>query len=205
MHIPTNALHSLWSGALYAPNRKRVTLFFIWCGGRKLWGWSIHTCRAQMSGRQEKMPPGTMFSKEMDIKEYLPYPEMRPLGDFLEAWPPDDVCIVAARVAPALSADTTARQATPPNVPGIAEGTIARFDFSDPDQRAEADKLRLHEVPFILVNVPDVVKASERWTDEYLVQRFGSEPRPVTVSESNHFMVGKRGGGGENGAHPSLW
>ena len=51
-----------------------------------------------------------------------------------------------------------------PSISGIAEGTVARFNYSDPVERDKAALHRLNEVPFILTNVPDISDASKRWT-----------------------------------------
>jgi hypothetical protein len=37
------------------------------------------------------LPPNTLFSKEADIEDYLPYPPLQPLGKLLKEWPPDEV------------------------------------------------------------------------------------------------------------------
>ena len=59
---------------------------------------------------------------------------------------------------------TILQQPDIPLIPGIAEGTVARFNYSDPAEREKAALYRLHEVPFILTDVPDVTQASKRWT-----------------------------------------
>jgi hypothetical protein len=42
----------------------------------------------------------------------------------------------------------------------------------------------------MLTNVPDITRTVNKWSqDEYLINKFGTQPRKVTVSESNHFMV----------------
>ena len=38
------------------------------------------------------------------------------------------------------------RQPTPPPLPGINEGNLTRFDFSNETHRKEAERYRLHEV-----------------------------------------------------------
>eukprot|EP00052_Salpingoeca_macrocollata_P020455 m.171858 g.171858 ORF g.171858 m.171858 type:complete len:702 (-) comp21272_c0_seq4:21-2126(-) len=102
------------------------------------------------------------------VQDYLPYPELKPLRQFLDQWPPDDPDM--------------------PSVPGIAEGTLQRFDFSDEKQREQAALLRLHEVPFMLYNIPTINTVVDRWTHEYLAQKFGPSRRRVHMSSSNHFM-----------------
>jgi hypothetical protein len=45
----------------------------------------------------------------------------------------------------------------------------------------------------MIYNVPNIDEVRQKWSDdEYLKKKFGSEPRSVTVSNSNHFMVSRR-------------
>ena len=105
---------------------------------------------------------------EHEVKDYIPFPDLVPLPDLLNRWPPDDPL--------------------PPDVPGIAEGSLPRFDFQDDAQRAKAKLLQTHEVPFMMYNVPDIDNVVEKWTDEYLLDAFGDLPQHVLKSSSNHFM-----------------
>lgn len=49
----------------------------------------------QMRHKNVGLPPNTLFSKEADLDEYLPYPPLQPLGKLLKEWPPDEVRGVA--------------------------------------------------------------------------------------------------------------
>ena len=99
---------------------------------------------------------------------------------------------------------THAPQPDVPNIPGIAEGTLERFNFGNSTQRRQAETLRLHEVPFIVYNVPEVDRTVQKWTvssvadverpmtapqQEYITGKFGAAKMGVTCSKTNHFMA----------------
>jgi hypothetical protein len=67
-----------------------------------------------------------------------------------------------------------------------------RLDFGDPGQRAEARRLRNHEVPFVLFNVPAVEEVARKWRPEYLARQFADDACTVRVSQDNHFMYHNR-------------
>jgi hypothetical protein len=69
------------------------------------------------------------------------------------------------------------------------ERGIARFDYSDEEQRRIALAFRNAELPFVLYNVPEVRSAaSQVFTLKNLLKEFGSIPRIVERSANNHFM-----------------
>eukprot|EP00041_Stephanoeca_diplocostata_P005998 m.72897 g.72897 ORF g.72897 m.72897 type:complete len:811 (-) comp16115_c0_seq15:1474-3906(-) len=106
---------------------------------------------------------------EENHETYLPYPNLSTLEAVLTRWSPHEPDI--------------------PDIPGIAEGTLQRFDYSNLTQRAIADRLRYNEVPFMLYNVPEITEVAKKWSnDEYLISKFGDTPRRVTTSTTNHFM-----------------
>ena len=65
-----------------------------------------------------------------------------------------------------------------PNIAGIAEGTVPRFDYTNETERQMALLYRQHEAsdllncshyhslqtPFIVVNVPEILSVVEKWT-----------------------------------------
>jgi hypothetical protein len=65
-----------------------------------------------------------------------------------------------------------------PDIPGIMEGSIVRFDYSNATERKIAYLYRQHEVslmvcvgetepiqvPFVVYNVPDIDAVVKRWT-----------------------------------------
>eukprot|EP00039_Didymoeca_costata_P001135 m.50059 g.50059 ORF g.50059 m.50059 type:complete len:643 (-) comp10645_c0_seq1:233-2161(-) len=104
---------------------------------------------------------------ENTISEYIPYPKLQNLTFFLNRWPPDDPNV--------------------PDVPGIEKGTLEKLDFQNPKEKRRATVLRLHEVPFLLYNVPEINRVHKLWTDAYLSSRIGTQDVRVMVSNSNHF------------------
>lgn len=82
----------------------------------------------------------------------------------LENWPPDE---------------TEAR-------PQIFQG-LCVFDYDADHDKAMA--YRAAELPFVVVNDPEVNKAVERWNSPgYLEKLMGDEPHRCEYSENNHFM-----------------
>jgi hypothetical protein len=106
-----------------------------------------------------------------------------------------------------------------PDIPGIVEGSIVRFDYSNATERKIALLYRQHEVrsvwsvgkseprqvPFMVYNVPEIDEVVQKWTvrvfrwvehfqddnfqHKYLMSAFGSAQLTVTHSKSNHFRV----------------
>eukprot|EP00042_Codosiga_hollandica_P021025 m.71056 g.71056 ORF g.71056 m.71056 type:complete len:695 (-) comp50162_c0_seq4:1382-3466(-) len=113
------------------------------------------------------------YKQELDVHEYLPYPELRPLVEFLTVWPPDQADIPAGAA--------------------VAEGSLARFNYSNTTERAMALNFRINEVPFMLYGIPQLDRAHSLWTDEYVGGKFGAQRFKVTQSVSNHFMYYNRG------------
>ena len=86
-----------------------------------------------------------------------------------------------------------------PDVPKTFEETLQHFDYSDPEQRAMAEKYRNAELPFKVYNVPDIDQVSELWSLSYLKKKMKTKLR-VERSEDNHFMYFKVGR-----HHPDGW
>ena len=51
-----------------------------------------------------------------------------------------------------------------PDIPGIREGSLLRFNYSDPIERRKSELLRIHEVPYVLYAVPTVDNVVKKWT-----------------------------------------
>jgi len=72
-------------------------------------------------------------------------------------------------------------------MPARVYQSLCVFDY-DAD-RAKAEAYREAELPFVLKNQPDVLRASERWSDpSYLEELVGPKPQRNEHSQNNHFM-----------------
>uniref|UniRef100_A0A7S3L462 JmjC domain-containing protein n=1 Tax=Amphora coffeiformis TaxID=265554 RepID=A0A7S3L462_9STRA len=78
------------------------------------------------------------------------YPQMTTLGDMLKAWDQDE------------------------DNEDIIHETLLHFDFSNPRELEMAGKFRDAMLPFKLYNVPEVSRATELWTDDYVAKGFGA-------------------------------
>lgn len=132
-------------------------------------------------GGEENIPGPTVDYTDPDKYEYPPlmeeppaeggYPRLTSLGDMMEAWDQD--------------ADNE----------GTIEEVLLHFDYSNPREMAMAEKFREAMLPFKLVNVPELLRAKDLWTDEYVAHGFGVDGyRPNlaqgTCQESpNHYFA----------------
>eukprot|EP00934_Nitzschia_sp_Nitz4_P007102 Nitzschia sp. Nitz4//scaffold332_size19022//5232//7076//NITZ4_008739-RA/size19022-processed-gene-0.18-mRNA-1//1//CDS//3329548198//7092//frame0 len=101
------------------------------------------------------------------------YPNLRPLRELFSDWPQDEL--------------------DSPPLPLVE--TLQHFDFRDPEQLAIAELYRQHEVPFKLTNVPELIHANQKWTDEYVSQGFDAL-RPQQQRPSHADIPA-------NGVHPN--
>jgi hypothetical protein len=76
------------------------------------------------------------------------YPKVKTVKEIMDIWPQDE--------------DYT----------GIFTEELLHFNFTDPVELEAARKFRDAELPFKLYNIPEVLAASEKWTDEYLAHQF---------------------------------
>lgn len=81
------------------------------------------------------------------------YPKLTPMKDLMEIWPQDDL----------------------DHPPATIEEDLIHFDYNKPHELEAARKFRDAKLPFKLVNVPEVVAAGGKWTDEYLTINFDGE------------------------------
>ena len=99
------------------------------------------------------------------------YPSLRPMKDIMADWPQDDIDAV----------------------PNPFPETLLHFDYTDPKEVEAARLFRDAKLPFKFTNVPEVVQAGIKWTDEYLSTEFTSPsdhpPAQGTCQESpdNYF------------------
>lgn len=59
--------------------------------------------------------------------------------------------------------------------PETLREVLQHFDYQDPEQVRAATKYRDLELPFKVYNVPEVVAANSKWTDEYLASHFNGD------------------------------
>jgi len=76
------------------------------------------------------------------------YPPLKPLKQLMEDWNQDEDYFGTIR-----------------------EG-LHHFDYNDPRQMEMAKKYRDAELPYKLVNVPELIEANKKWTDEYVSRHF---------------------------------
>lgn len=73
--------------------------------------------------------------------------------------------------------------------PAYFKETLMHFNYSNPVERAMAEKYRNAEIPFKVYDVPHFDETSEKWSDEYLSKVLSkSGSNHVEKSKDNHFM-----------------
>lgn len=77
------------------------------------------------------------------------YPKLMPLKELMEIWPQDEL----------------------DHPPHTIQEELIHFDYTIPKEREAAAKFRDARLPFKVINVPEVVAAGQKWTDDY-VSRF---------------------------------
>jgi Cupin-like domain len=94
------------------------------------------------------------------------YPKLQKLGDILTNWPQDE--------------DFTG---------DVFTETLLHFNYSDPKERAMAERFRDAELPFKVYDIPELEAAGRLWTDEYVAKGFNSGEPGGTAQESldNYF------------------
>lgn len=102
------------------------------------------------------------------------YPFLEPLGTLMTRWPQDDI----------------------DNPPQPFVERLQHFDYNDPEQMAMALRFREAELPFKVYNVPEVIAAGKRWTDEYVSSQFDRKKNKNGFLDS---VLGSGGGGGGGG------
>jgi hypothetical protein len=78
------------------------------------------------------------------------YPKLRPLQDLLREWPQDEL----------------------DSPPDTIHETLMHFDYNIPEHMVAAKAYRDAKLPFKLINVPEVVAAGQKWTDDYVSTNF---------------------------------
>ena len=108
------------------------------------------------------------------------YPYLEKLGTLMTRWPQDEI----------------------DNPPQPFLEQLQHCDYNDPDQMAMALKFRDEELPFKVYNVPEVVSAGRKWTDEYVSSQFDAFRRKKNKNRLLDAVLGGGGGGNENGDIP---
>ena len=120
----------------------------------------------------ERPPKIDYTTHEYEYPDVIPepprggsYPPFETLGDLLKAWPQNDV-------------DT-------PPFPFVER--LQHFDFTDPKQLEMAKRYRDIEFPFKLTNVPELIAANAKWTDDYLTFNFDRNRRGLRHTDQKKF------------------
>lgn len=100
-------------------------------------------------------------------------PPLFTLGELLYEWHPDNT-----------SPESWVTSKAHPNT---GKGLV-RLDYLNPQHRLTAQEFRDAELPFILLNVPEIASAADVFSIPELLKNFGSMPRMVEKSTNNHFM-----------------
>jgi len=118
-------------------------------------------------------PPKLDYTKHnYEYPEIIPhpprggsYPAMETLGQLLKRWPQNELD-------------------TPPSP--IVE-RLQHFDFNDPEQLEVAERYRDLEFPFKLSNVPELIAANAKWTDDYLSFHFDRNRKVLRNTDNSEF------------------
>lgn len=78
------------------------------------------------------------------------YPKLTPMKDIMKKWPQDDI----------------------DHPPEPFQEDLLHFDYTNPADLRAAKLFRDAKLPFKLVNVPEVIAAGEKWTDDYVATHF---------------------------------
>jgi hypothetical protein len=81
------------------------------------------------------------------------YPKLMTLREIMEIWPQDEL----------------------DNPPSTIEEVLIHFDYTVPEDREAAAKFRDAKLPFKMTNVPEVIAAGAKWTDDYLSRNFDGD------------------------------
>lgn len=117
-------------------------------------------------------PPFIDYTKHSyEYPKLVPYPErggayphFDTLGNILSNWSQDDI----------------------DSPPTPFKERLQHFDFTDPAQMEMARRYRDIEFPFKLTNVPEIIAAGEKWTDEYLIYNFDYAGKQIRQKESRY-------------------
>lgn len=130
------------------PNRSDFKVAY----GKKMLQWE-----AEAEKTEDRSPNVDYTTHEYSYPDISPqpprggsYPPMETLETILKRWPQNDI----------------------DEPPSPLQEQLQHFDFTDPEQLKMAKRYRNLEFPFKLTNVPELLSANSKWTDEYLSYHF---------------------------------
>ena len=88
------------------------------------------------------------------------YPQMSTMAELMQEWDQDE------------------------DKEGMITETLMHFDYTNPTEMAMAQRFRDAMVPFKLTNVPELVRAGELWTDDYLAVRYDFDEQNAQDDDS---------------------
>jgi hypothetical protein len=91
------------------------------------------------------------------------YPKLKPMKALMENWPQDDI----------------------DHPPTPFEEVLIHFDYTKKEDVEAARKFRDAKLPFKFINVPEVIAAGEKWTDEYVNRQFSANPIGREYKQAN--------------------
>jgi hypothetical protein len=118
--------------------------------------WEIEYMAKKKNGPRHNFVDYTKHKYEYPEKLMEPpsklgeYPKLLPFKDIMGIWPQDEL----------------------DNPPSTIKEELIHFDYTNPDDLKAAEKFRDAKLPFKLINVPEVVAAGQKWTDEYVAANF---------------------------------
>lgn len=145
---------------IQSERRNRPEFFAVEWGAARMKWMDDYDALVQEHGGKEGLPGPVVDYTDPDKYQYPDlleeppahggYPHMTPLGEMMEAWDQDS------------------------DKKGTVTETLLHFDYSNATELAMAAQFRDSFLPFKLYNVPELARANELWTDEYLSDGFAS-------------------------------
>lgn len=130
-----------------------------------------------------KLTDPSLFQSEEAIEKYYS-DRLSTVRDLIALWPPEVAGV--------------------DSVPSDWVDLVPRFDWNNEASRAAALKVRQSERPFIMRNVPSVLDANEKWTDQYLLEKLGTRTGKVEKSNTNSFMFWRQDRKMKNNGEPGF-
>eukprot|EP00979_Chaetoceros_neogracilis_P017335 scaffold10203_cov272-Chaetoceros_neogracile.AAC.34 len=145
------------------PNRSDFKVAY----GKKMLQWE-----AEAEKTEDRSPNVDYTTHEYSYPDISPqpprggsYPPMETLETILKRWPQNDI----------------------DEPPSPLQEQLQHFDFTDPEQLKMAKRYRNLEFPFKLTNVPELLSANSKWTDEYLSYHFDRNRKGLRNANRKEF------------------